>query len=139
MLNAFRTILAVVSLLCATGCALIPGYREFGVVTCEAGPMSGEFRPYFAKLTRSVESHWVREAAGIDEMPPPGSKVVIKVRLTADGLVGRIDEVDPVESKQATYACLDAVTLAQPYRRWSKDMVSTFGGEHEVTFEFVYK
>lgn len=122
----------------AAGCGSVPSGRDYQLATSGPGAVPEEFRPYVRTMLRQIDKEWRRGIAQLRLNPPPGSRVIIRFRLGSDGLVARIEDVDESAGKMATYACVNAITIAQPYRRWTKEMILALGHEQEFTVTFLY-
>lgn len=115
--------------------------NEFG--TSNIGPVAydakwSSYGEYLRKLIDTVQVQWDRIIVQSAVYPPAGSKVSVKFIINSKGEIADIVPVDTNAGKQATSACVAAITARAPYGEWTDDMLAVLGTQQEMTFTFYY-
>jgi hypothetical protein len=70
--------------------------------------------------------------------PKSGTHVFVTFTLNSDGEVSVVN-TEETAGKQGTYACTNALTVRQPYRKWTDQMIAVLGKQQTITFSFYYQ
>ncbi|MFI5335165.1 MAG: hypothetical protein ACHQ5A_00135 [Opitutales bacterium] len=115
----------------------ITGTPNVGVLGCDA--RWSEYGEYMNELIGIIDAEWhsIVEASSIS--PKPGTHVIVTFRLNSDGEV-RIQSIEKSEETAVLAAgqCTSAITVRQPYRKWTDQMISVLGKDQAITFGFYY-
>jgi len=113
----------------------ITGTSNIGVLGIDA--RWSEYGEYMQELIEIIQAQWysILERSAI--APKSGSRVIVTFKLTADGETSVVN-VDETAGKPGTYACLNAISERQPYRKWTDQMIAVLGREQTITFSFYY-
>jgi hypothetical protein len=112
----------------------ISGVRDVGPVAMDA--RWSEYGDYMNELIEIVQAQWYRILGESRVAAPRGSSVRIKFRINSKGETEITSVEDTDAGRQAVFACQNAITYPQPYRKWSEDMIRVLGDSQELTFSF---
>ena len=96
-----------------------------------------EFGEYLSETFEIMGTEWQRIEELRATYPPSGSFVRVTFILNSKGettIVG----VEQTTGKPSVYACLAAIQARQPYKPWTKEMITLLGHEQTLTFRFDY-
>ena len=113
----------------------IAGTSNIGVLGIDA--RWSEYGEYMQEFIEIVQASWYSILQESRIHPRSGSSVIVKFTLNAEGEV-YILEVEETTGKQGAYAATNAITVRQPYRKWTEQMVSVLGDTQTMTFRFFY-
>ncbi len=115
----------------------IAGTPNVGVLGIDA--RWSEYGEYMNELVEIIDQTWHGLVESSSIQPKPGTHVIVTFRLNSDGEV-RIQSIEKSEGPDAlaTGQCTTAITVRQPYRKWTEQMIAVLGKEQAITFGFYY-
>lgn len=113
----------------------IAGTSNIGILGIDA--RWSEYGEYMQELVEIIQVQWYSILERSALRPPSGSRVVVTFKLTSEGETSVVN-VEETAGKPGTYACLNAISERQPYRKWSDQMIAVLGKEQTITFSFYY-
>ena len=115
----------------------ITGTPNVGIMGIDA--RWSEYGEYMNELVEIIDAQWHKIVEASSVYPKSGTHVIVTFRLNSNGEV-RIQSIEKSEGQEAlaTSQCTTAITLPQPYRKWTEQMVSVLGKEQTMTFGFYY-
>ena len=87
----------------------------------------------------TVQAQWYKILSESLIAPKRGSHVVVTFKLNSKGETDMVTVEDVGAGKQGVFACQNAITSKQPYRKWTKDMIGALGDEEQITLTFYYQ
>jgi hypothetical protein len=112
------------------------GVTNVGIVGRDA--RWSEYGEYLNELIEIVQASWYNILRESRVAPPRGSHVVVTFRINAKGETTIVKVEDSDAGKQGVFACQNAITYPQPYRKWTDQMIAVLGESQELTFAFYY-
>ncbi len=113
----------------------IPGTSNIGILGYDA--RWSEYGEYMQEFIEIVQATWWGIISESRISPKSGSRVIVTFTLNAQGEVS-IGEVEETAGKPGVYACTNALTVRQPYRKWTEQMIAVLGETQTMTFSFYY-
>ncbi len=116
---------------------------ENPIGTRNIGPMSydakwSNYGQYLQRMIEAIELSWNNILRSSRVYPPGGTSVFVKFRISSDGKITAIIDVETTSSEQGKEAAVTAITSRAPYGKWTDDMVALLGDSQELTFRFYY-
>ncbi len=112
------------------------GVNNVGTIGVDAH--FSQYGYYLQELIDIVQIQWERILNSSNIVPPGSTHVTIRFRLTSQGRVSEILNVDGNAGDYGTNAALSAIRDPAPYRPWTKEMVAVLGDHQDITFTFYY-
>jgi hypothetical protein len=118
-------------------------FAENKVGTSNIGPMALDARwssygEYLQRMIETIQREWDNILGG-RTYPPSGTTVQVKFRMTSDGKIAEIIDVNSTSTEQGKQACESAITNPSPYGKWTDEMIAVLGDQQEMTFVFYYQ
>lgn len=113
----------------------VPGTSNIGILGYDA--RWSEYGEYMQEFIEIVQATWWGIISESRISPKSGSRVIVTFTLNAQGEVS-IGEVEETAGKPGVYACTNALTVRQPYRKWTEQMIAVLGERQTMTFSFYY-
>lgn len=113
----------------------IAGTSNIGVLGIDA--RWSEYGEYMQEFIEIVQAAWYSILDESRISPKSGTHVFVTFTLNSDGEVS-IVTTEETAGKQGVYACTSALTLRQPYRKWTEQMINVLGKQQSMTFSFYY-
>ena len=113
----------------------IAGTSQIGVLGIDA--RWSEYGEYMQEFIEIVQASWYAILRESRISPRSGSSVIVTFTLNSQGEV-YIVTVEETTGKAGAYACTNAITTRQPFRKWTDQMVSVLGDSQTMTFSFHY-
>jgi hypothetical protein len=95
-----------------------------------------EYGAYLQELVEIVQAQWYKILGESRVSPPRGSHVTVTFKINSKGETNIVKVEDFGAGKQGVFSCTNAITLPQPYRKWSDQMISVLGDSQELTYSF---
>lgn len=114
----------------------LAGTSNIGILGIDA--RWSEYGEYMQEFVEIVQNSWY---AILDESriaPKSGTHVIVTFTLNSDGELSVLN-TEETAGKQGAYACTNALTVRQPYRKWTDQMVAVLGTQQTMTFSFYYQ
>lgn len=108
-----------------------------GLEIVAANPAFGHCERYLELLGQAVQASWDRCLAREKTLPPPGTRVELRVTVRSDGSV-KVDEALTRSADLATQIAAKAIRNRAPYGEWTDKMKSELGDEQALVVVFVY-
>jgi hypothetical protein len=112
------------------------GTSNMGVIGLDARWSS--YGEYLQRMIETVQREWDNILGG-RTYPPSGTTVTVKFRMTSDGKIAEIVDVNSTSTEQGKQACESAITNPSPYGKWTDEMIAVLGSQQEMTFVFYYQ
>lgn len=113
----------------------IAGTSNIGILGIDA--RWSEYGEYMQEFVEIVQAAWYSILDESRIAPKSGTHVFVTFTLNSDGDVS-IVTTEETAGKQGVYACTSALTLRQPYRKWTEQMINVLGKQQTMTFSFYY-
>jgi len=97
-----------------------------------------EFGEYQQQFYAALQAGWYQEIEFFQPIDT-STRVVVRFRITADGVIHDVEILHSTASEIATLICQTALTKRSPFRPWTKEMVKVFGQERELEVVFHYR
>ena len=97
-----------------------------------------EFGEYQQQFYTAVQAGWYQEIEFFQPIDT-STRVHVRFRLRADGVVDQVEAVQSTASKIATVICVTAISKRSPFRPWTREMVEVFGQERWLNVVFHYR
>lgn len=110
------------------------GTQNIGAVSFDA--RWSNYGQYLQQLIETVDVQWNRLMHESRAFPPSGSQVSVKFRLSSDGSISEVINVEGSGGKQYEQICIAGITMRAPYGKWTDDMIAILGESQELTFTF---
>jgi hypothetical protein len=115
--------------------------NKFG--TSNIGPIALDARwssygEYLQRMIETVQREWDNILGG-RTYPPSGTTVQVKFKMTSDGKIAVLLDVNSTSTEQGRQACISAIFNPSPYGKWTDEMIAVLGNEQEMTFMFYYQ
>lgn len=114
----------------------LAGVQNIGVLGIDA--RWSEYGEYMQEFIEIVQASWYSILDESRISPKSGTHVIVTFTLNSDGEVS-IGTTEETAGKQGVYACTNALTARQPYRKWTEQMISVLGKQQTMTFSFYYQ
>ena len=59
--------------------------------------------------------------------PPSGTTVEVKFKMTSDGKIAALIDVNSTSTEQGRQACISAIFNPSPYGKWTDEMSRSWG------------
>lgn len=111
--------------------------------TYNVGPVGidakwSEYGDYMNELIEIVDAQWRNLLAARTALPPPGTHVVVKFKLNAEGMT-EIVSVEETTGAVGAQISLSAIRDREPYRKWTTQMIAVLGREQTLDFAFYFR
>jgi len=113
----------------------LSGTSNIGIMGIDA--RWSEYGEYMQEFIEIVQASWYSILQESRISPASGTRVVVTFSLTSQGEVSIIS-TEETAGKQGVYACTTAITVRQPYRKWTEQMIAVLGDRQTMTFSFYY-
>ncbi|MBA3849578.1 MAG: hypothetical protein C0502_06225 [Opitutus sp.] len=113
----------------------IAGTSNIGILGIDA--RWSEYGEYMQEFIEIVQTSWWEILRESRIYPQTGTRVVVTFTLNSDGEVS-ILSTEETAGRQGVYACTNAITTRQPYRKWTEQMIAVLGRQQTMTFSFHY-
>jgi hypothetical protein len=118
-------------------------FAENKMGTSNIGPVALDARwdayaEYIQRMLETVQREW-DNILSQSTYPPEGTTVQVKFRMTSDGRISAILDVNSTSTEQGKQACEVAITNPSPYGKWTDEMIAVLGNEQDMTFMFYYQ
>ncbi len=113
----------------------VAGTSNIGILGIDA--RWSEYGEYMQEFIEIVQAAWYGIIDESRVAPKSGTHVFVTFTLNSDGEVS-IVTTEETAGKQGVYACTSALTLRQPYRKWTEQMINVLGKQQTMTFSFYY-
>lgn len=113
------------------------GTKNVGVTAINA--KFSNYGAYLQRLVEAVQIEWDGLVANMKAYPPPGTYVIVKFVLNAEGRVTGISNIENHTTDIGSRTCVAAITNRSPYGEWTEDMKAVLGEEQELVFTFYYQ
>lgn len=113
------------------------GTTNIGVLGIDA--RWSEYGEYMQELLEIIQIQWYKILADSRVSPPRGSHVVITFKINSKGETEIMKVEDSDAGKQGVFSCQNAITIRQPYRKWTEQMIAVLGDEQQITLSFYYQ
>ena len=97
-----------------------------------------DYPDYIANFKATVEGHWREEMAASELSQPPGSRLTVKILLSADGNVARVISFEGPVSEEAKALCQKILTDGNSYGRWTEPMIRDLGSSQQMAVKFTF-
>ncbi|MBI2510476.1 MAG: hypothetical protein HYV96_00730 [Opitutae bacterium] len=114
----------------------IAGVQNIGILGIDA--RWSEYGEYMQEFIEIVQASWYSILDESRIAPKSGTHVFVTFTLNSDGEVS-IVTTEETAGKQGVYACTNALTVRQPYRKWTDQMINILGKQQTMTFSFYYQ
>lgn len=114
----------------------IAGVANIGILGIDA--RWSEYGEYMQEFVEIVQASWYSILDESRIAPRPGTHVFVTFTLNSDGEVSIVN-TEETAGKQGVYACTNALTVRQPYRKWTDQMIAVLGKQQTITFSFYYQ
>ncbi|MDP1580933.1 MAG: hypothetical protein Q8M02_11680, partial [Candidatus Didemnitutus sp.] len=114
----------------------LSGTSNIGILGIDA--RWSEYGDYMQEFIEIVQATWWGILSESRVSPKSGSRVIVTFTLNAQGEVS-VTEVEETAGKPGAYACTNALTVRQPYRKWTDQMIAVLGRSQTMTFSFYYQ
>jgi hypothetical protein len=98
-----------------------------------------EYGEYMHELLEIVQTQWYHILEESKVAPQRGTHVVITFKINSKGETEIIKVEDADAGKVGVFACQNAITYPQPYRKWTEQMITVLGDEQQITLAFYYQ
>ena len=113
----------------------ITGTPNVGILGIDA--RWSEYGEYMNELIEIIDAEWHKIVEESAVAPKAGTHVVVTFRLNSDGEV-LIQSVEETAGTLGVSQCRSAITVRQPYRKWTEQMIAVLGKEQSITFGFYW-
>ncbi|MBX3735344.1 MAG: hypothetical protein KF715_01525 [Candidatus Didemnitutus sp.] len=113
----------------------LAGVQNIGILGIDA--RWSEYGEYMQEFVEIVQASWYSILDESRIAPKSGTHVFVTFTLNAEGEVSVVN-TEETAGKQGTYACTNALTMRQPYRKWTDQMIAVLGKQQTITFSFYY-
>jgi len=114
----------------------LAGTQNIGILGIDA--RWSEYGEYMQEFIEIVQASWYSILDESRIAPKSGTHVFVTFTLNSDGEVS-IVTTEETAGKQGVYACTNALTVRQPYRKWTEQMIAVLGKQQTMTFSFYYQ
>lgn len=97
-----------------------------------------EFGEYQQQFYAALQAGWYQEIEFFQPIDT-STRVVVRFRITADGVIHDVEVLHTTASQIATLICQTALTKRSPFRSWTKEMLMVFGQEQTLEVVFHYR
>jgi hypothetical protein len=97
-----------------------------------------DYPDYIANLKATVEAHFREEMAAVELNQPPGSRLTLRILLSADGNIARVMSLEGPVSEEAKTLCQKVLTDGNSYGRWTEPMIRDLGSSQEMVVKFTF-
>ncbi|MEJ1972296.1 MAG: hypothetical protein WDM96_07480 [Lacunisphaera sp.] len=101
--------------------------------------LKSEYRAYLAEVQELVQVQWYHILDESRAAPPRNSHVVITFKINSQGETDIVKAEDIDAGKLGVMACINAIQVRQPYRKWSRQMIAALGEAQTLVFAFYYQ
>ena len=110
--------------------------------TSNVGPLGydarwSEYGDYMQELIEIVQASWESLLRERQAYPKSGTSVIVTFTLNSAGDVS-IVSVEDTTGAAGAYVSTSAITLRQPYRKWTDQMIAVLGEKQTLTFRFYF-
>jgi hypothetical protein len=98
-----------------------------------------EYGEYLNEMLEIIQVQWYKILRDSRVSPPRGSHVVITFKINSKGETDIVKVEDADSGKQGVFSCQNAITIPQPYRKWTEQMIAVLGDEQQLTLSFYYQ
>lgn len=113
----------------------LAGTSNIGIMGIDA--RWSEYGEYMQRFIETVQSSWYSIIDESRVAPKSGTHVFVTFTLNSDGEAS-IVSTEETTGKPGAYACTSAITLRQPYEKWTEQMINVLGKQQTMTFSFYY-
>ncbi|MBA4138059.1 MAG: hypothetical protein C0518_12145 [Opitutus sp.] len=113
----------------------VAGTSNIGILGIDA--RWSEYGEYMQEFIEIVQASWYGILQESRISPQSGSRVAVTFTLNSDGEVSVIS-TEETAGRQGVYACTNAITTRQPFRKWTEQMIAVLGNQQTMTFSFYY-